>query len=88
MCPERMGGSARLFPVFQKRWILGGALCWCHGLNGIPWIVIPTLCAALGDFSVGLFPQESEISEHMKELQFSDSVASDSKSYLGLVSLL
>lgn len=51
-------------------------------------MVITTLCAALGDFSVGLFPQESEISEHMKELQFSDSVASDPKSYLGLVSLL
>lgn len=51
-------------------------------------MVITTLCVAPGDFSVGLFPQESEISEHMKELQFSDSVASDPKSYLGLVSLL
>lgn len=50
--------------------------------------MITTLCAAPGDFSVGLFPQESEISEHMEELQFSDSIASDPKSYLGLVSLL
>lgn len=45
------------------------------------------LCFALGDFSVGLFPQESEISEHVKELHFSDSAASDPKSFLGLVSL-
>ncbi|XP_074191524.1 centrosomal protein of 164 kDa isoform X5 [Rhinolophus sinicus] len=32
--------------------------------------------------------EESEISEHMKELQFSDSVASDPKSYLGLAQRL
>lgn len=45
------------------------------------------LCSAPGDFSLGLFSQESEISEHVKEPQLSDSAASDPKSFLGLVSL-
>lgn len=36
---------------------------------------------------MGLSPQESEISEHMKELKLSDSTASDPKSFRGLVSL-
>ena len=37
--------------------------------------------------SLCLSPQESEISEHEKQLQLSDSAASDPKSFLGLVSL-
>lgn len=45
------------------------------------------LCSALGDLSMGLFPQELEISEQVKELQLSDSAASDPKSFLELVSL-
>uniref|UniRef100_A0A8C8Y6M3 Centrosomal protein of 164 kDa n=1 Tax=Panthera leo TaxID=9689 RepID=A0A8C8Y6M3_PANLE len=45
------------------------------------------LCSALGDVSMGLFPQELEISEQVKELQLSDSAASDPKSFLELVSL-
>lgn len=45
------------------------------------------LCLVPGDFSVGLFSQEPDISEHMKELQLSYSAASDPKSFLGLVSL-
>lgn len=66
----------------------GSVLYWHHDPNGIPWVVIPALtCSAPGDFSVALFPQESEISEHMKELLLSDSAASDPKSFLGLVSL-
>lgn len=36
--------------------------------------------------AVGLSPQALEISEHVKELQGSDSDASNSKSLLGLVS--
>lgn len=36
---------------------------------------------------MGLFPQESEINEHVKELELSDSAASDPKSSLGLVSM-
>uniref|UniRef100_A0A452QJ67 Centrosomal protein of 164 kDa n=1 Tax=Ursus americanus TaxID=9643 RepID=A0A452QJ67_URSAM len=63
----------------------GSVLYWHHDPNGIPWVVIPALtCSAPGDFSVALFPQESEISEHMKELLLSDSAASDPKSFLGL----
>lgn len=37
--------------------------------------------------SLRLSPQESEISEHVKQLQLSDSAASDPRSFLGLVSL-
>lgn len=54
-----------------------------HSLGGDP----NALCCALGNFSVGLFPQELEISEHVKELQLLDSTDSDPKSFLGLVSL-
>lgn len=54
---------------------------WTHVIDHGP------LCSAPGDFSLGLFSQESEISEHVKEPQLSDSTASDPKSFLGLVSL-
>lgn len=40
-----------------------------------------------GQLLGGSFPQDSDISEHVKELQLSDSAASDPKSFPGLVSL-
>lgn len=77
-----MGGSTGFFEVFQRRWIS----VWvqpCVGAmetdNDPPSSApVTSLC---------LSPQESEISEHVKQLQLLDSAASDPKSFLGLVSL-
>lgn len=77
-----MGRSTGLFQVFQRRWIS----VWVQPCVGAVEAGNDPLSSALGT-SLCLFSQESEISEPGKQLQLSDSAASDPRSFLGLVSL-
>lgn len=77
-----MGRSTGLFQVFQRRWIS----VWVQPCVGAVEAGNDPLSSALGT-SLCLSSQESEISEPGKQLQLSDSAASDPRSFLGLVSL-